>query len=106
MPLQERGGHLVIHLAFDRAPDDVRLVLAGREDQDLARLEDGGDPHRDRLAGDVLLAEEVRRAVLAGDEVEGDEAGAALQAGAGLVEADVPGAPDSEELEVDASGRP
>ncbi len=51
----------------------------------------------------MLLAEEVARRVLAGDAVEGDEARAAAAAGAGFVEADVPGASDAEDLQVDAA---
>jgi hypothetical protein len=34
--LQEGGGDLAVHLALDGAADDGRLVLAGREDGDLA----------------------------------------------------------------------
>ena len=71
---------------------------------DLAGLEDRGDAHRDRLARHVLLAEEVGRGVLAGHQVEGDEPGAALEPRARLVEPDVPGRADAEELEVDAAG--
>ena len=102
--LQEGRGDLVVHLALDGAAHDRGLVLAGGEDEDLARLEDGGDAHGERLAGDVLLAEEVGRGVLPGHQVEGDQPGAALGARAGLVEADVPGPADAEQLEVDAAG--
>src|SRR4051812_43046642 len=42
VPLQERGGNLEVDLALDRALDDARLVLAGGEQRDLARVEDGG----------------------------------------------------------------
>ena len=104
MALEERGRDLVVHLALDRPTHDGGLVLAGREDEDLAGLEDRGDAHRERLARDVLLAEEIGRRVLPGHQVERDEAGAALGARAGLVEADVPRPPDAEELEVDAAG--
>ena len=105
VPLEEGGGDLVVHLALDRAAHDLGLVLAGGEDEDLAGLEDRGDAHRDRLARDVLLAEEVGGGVLPGHQVERDKPGAALGARAGLVEADVPGAADAEELEVDPAGR-
>ena len=102
--LQERRGDLVVDLALDRAADDRGLVLAGGENHDLAGLEDRGDAHRDRLAGHVLLAEEVGGGVLPRHQVERDQPGPALGAGARLVEADVARAPDAEELEVDAAG--
>ena len=71
---------------------------------DLARLEDRRHAHRDRFAGDVLLAEEIGRGVPPGHQVERDQPRPALGARAGLVEADVPGPADAEQLEVDASG--
>ena len=102
--LQERRRHLVVHLALDGAPHDRRLVLAGGEDQDLARLEDRGHPHRQRLARHVLLAEEVGRGILPGHQVQGDQPGAALGAGARLVEADVARPTDPQQLQIDAAG--
>ena len=104
--LQKGGGNLVVHVALDRPPDDLGLVLAGGEDQDLAGLEDRLDPHRDRFARDVLFAEEIGRGVFARDQVEGHESGAALGAGARLVEPDVTGSPYAQQLEVDAARRP
>jgi len=50
------------------------LVLARRDQRDLPRLEDGRDPHRDRLARHVVFAEKVRRGVFAGERVERDQA--------------------------------
>ena len=105
MTLEERGRDLVVYLALDGAAHDRGLVLAGGEDEDLARLEDRGHPHGERFARHVLLTEEVGGRVLPGHQVERHHPGPALGAGAGLVEADVAGAPDAEELEVDAARR-
>ncbi len=106
VPLEEGGRDGGVHLALHGAAHDLRLVLARGEDRDLPGLEDRGDPHRERLPGDVRLAEEVGRGVPPGDGVEGDEPRAAAGAGAGLVEPDVAGLPDAEELEVDPACGP
>ena len=104
MPLEERRRDLDVDLAFDGALDDARLVLAGRDDRDLTRVENRRDAHRHRLARHVLLAEEIGRGVAPRHGVERDEPGAALGAGAGFVEADVSRFPDAENLKVDAAG--
>ncbi len=103
VPLQERRGHLDVDLAFDRAADDARLVLASGQDRDLARIHDGGDAHGDRLARHVLLAEEVGGRVASRDRVERHEARPALEAGARLIEADVARLADAQDLEVDTA---
>ena len=59
------------------------------------------DTHRDRLARDVLLTEEVGRRVAAGHRIERDQSGARIGARARLVEADVSGLADAEQLQVD-----
>jgi hypothetical protein len=105
VPLEERRSDLEVDLALDGAPDDRRLVLAGGDDHDLARGEDRRDAHRHRLARHVLLAEEVGGRVEARDVVEVDDARAALDPRARLVEADVPGLADAQQLEVDAARR-
>ena len=46
-------------LAFDGLGDDRRLVLAERQHDDLPRVENRADAHRDRPPRHVLLAEEV-----------------------------------------------
>ena len=70
----------------------------------LRRFEDGADAHRERLVRHVFLAEEAAGGVAARDRVERDQARAAVARRARLVEADVPGAADAEELQVDAAG--
>src|SRR5690625_3544803 len=86
---------------LDRAPDDIGLVLTGRDQRDLSRFEDRPDAECDRLDRDIVLAEEVlgrgpwcHRVVL-------DEAGPLVDCGAGLIEADMPCLSDPEYLEVD-----
>src|SRR5688572_3808081 len=104
MLLEERRGDLDVDLPFDGAANNAGLVLTGRENEDFARVHDRGDAHRERLTRNVLLAEEVGRGILARDVVEMHRARPALDAGAGLVEADVPGLADAEELQVDSAG--
>ncbi len=103
VPLQERGGDVGLDLTLDGALHDRRLVLARRDQRDLARLEDRRDPHRDRLARHVVFAEEVGGRILAGDRVEGDEPRTRIGRRSGLVEADVAALADAEQLEVDAA---
>ena len=68
----------MIHFAFDRSPNDVRLMLAGREDEDFPGLEDRLDAHGNRLARNILLPKEVGCRVLAGHQIQGDQSGATL----------------------------
>ena len=103
VPLKERRRHLEVDLSLDGAAHDRRLVLARREDRDLARLENRGDTHRDRFLRHELLAEEVGRGISARDRIEVHEARPAVRAGAGLVEADVARLADPEDLEIDST---
>jgi hypothetical protein len=89
MSLEKRCGHLDVDLSLDGAPDDARLVLAGRDDRDLARVENRRDAHRHRLARNVLLAEEIRCGVAPRHRVECYKSRSALASRARLVEADV-----------------
>src|SRR5205823_9611176 len=80
------------------------LVFAEGHDDDLPGLQDGADAHRDRLVRHVLFAEKPAARVPAGNRVEGGQAGAAGAGRAGLVEPDVPGPADAEDLQVEAPG--
>src|SRR4051812_2843495 len=53
--LEVGSGDIWIGLALDGAPDDGRLVLAGGDESDLARLHDARDAHGDRFGRDVVL---------------------------------------------------
>ena len=102
--LQEGRGHVLGHFALDRAGHDLRLVLSGRDQRDLAGLENRGDPHRDRLPRHVVLTEELGRGIHAGHRVERRQACAFVGRRARLVEADMPALPDPQHLEVDPPG--
>jgi hypothetical protein len=102
--LQETGGERVCRGFLHGVREHAGLGLAPGEEQDAARLEDGADAHGDGMAGDVGLAEEIAGGVAPGEGVERDEAGARVAAGAGLIEADVAGAADAEDLHVEATG--
>src|SRR5690606_2580407 len=97
----EGGRDVVAHLALHRTAQYGRLVLAGGQHQDLARLQDGGDAHGDGLTRHVLLAKEIGRGVAPGDAVEGDQPGARTGTGTRLVVADVTGLADAQDLQVD-----
>src|SRR4029079_424323 len=101
--LEKRRRDLDVDLAFDGALNDARFVLAGGDDRALARVANCRAAHRHRLARHELLAEEVGGGVLARDRIERDEPRAAIGAGAGLVESDVPRLADAENLKVDAA---
>ena len=104
MRLQVRGRHVVRHLAFDRAAHDRSLVLASRDQRDLPCAQDGRHAHRQRLARHVLLPKEIRRGVPPRHHVQRHEPRGGVFGRAGLVEPDVPTAPDAQDLEIDAAG--
>ena len=89
---------------LDGTADDRRLVLAEGQQADLAGGQDRADAHRDRLVGHVLFAEEIAGRVQPRHAVQVDQPRAAVAGGAGLVEADVPGAADAQNLQVDPAG--
>src|SRR5690625_5929208 len=93
--------HIHIARPLDRAPDDIGLVLPGRDQRDLSRFEDRPDAECDRLDRDIVLAEEVLCRGPSCHRVECDEAGPRVDCGAGLIEADMPCLSDTEYLEVD-----
>ncbi len=59
MPLEKRRRHFKVDLTLDRAPYDRSLVLSGGQNEDLARLQNGGDSHRHRLTRHVVFTEEI-----------------------------------------------
>jgi hypothetical protein len=78
-------------------------VFTGRDEGDLSRLENRGDPHRQRFERHVRLTEEVRRRICARYGVEEDESCARFASRAGLIEPDVTASADPEQLQVDAA---
>jgi hypothetical protein len=105
MPLQERRGHRAIHFAFHRTAHDAGLVLTGGKNRNLARGENGRDPHRDRFARHVTLAEEVGGGIASRDAVEMNQPRATRLTRPRLVESDVAGLADAQQLEIDAARR-
>src|SRR5262249_24387232 len=103
MLLKKAGGDRFGNGSFYSLLYDRRFVLAEGHDGDLPGFHDGADAHGQRLLRDVLLAEEAARGVAARHGVERDLAGAAVARGTGLVEADVPGSTDAQDLQVDAA---
>ena len=106
MSLERGSGAELGHRALDAALDGVLLVLAEREEDDLLRLADRADAHRERALRDGLhvALEEEAGVVLHRRRGEVDDRGAALEGRAGLVERDVSVAADAEHLDVDAAG--
>src|SRR5262249_29135279 len=104
MLLQEAGRDAIGDRPLDRPLHRGGLVFAEAHQHDLAGVENGADAHRDGLLGYVLLAEEAAGRVLARHRIERDQARAAMARRAGFVEADVPGAANAEDLQVDAAG--
>ena len=89
---------------FDGFCHDGGFVFAERENEDALRFENGSHTHGDRSTGDIFGAEKVTGGIGASDGVEGNHAGASCLVGTGFIEADVTGAADAEDLNVDAAG--
>ena len=104
MTLQKGRRHGAIDLAFDRPSHDAGLMFARRKDGNFARRQNGGDAHGDRLARNVGLSKKIRRRITTGDAVKVNEPRATGVSGPRLVEADVSGLTDAEQLEIDATG--
>jgi len=73
-------------------------VFAECQQQDLARLQDGANTHGQGTLRHVLFTEEVAGGILASHLVEIDQARSAGGRRAGLIEADVAGPADAEDL--------
>ena len=101
--LEEAGGNPFGRGLLERLVDDGGLVLAEGHEESAAGVEDAGHAHRQRLVGNVLLAEETAGGVPARDTVERHHARARVAGAAGFVEADVARAADAEDLHVDAA---
>ena len=96
-------GDIGVRLSLHRPPNDGGLVLPGRHERDLLRFHDRRHTHRDRFGGHVVLAEEIARGIAACDGVERDATSARIRTGAGLVEPDVAGLSDPEDLKIDST---
>ena len=101
--LKEAGSDDGGHLSLDGPGDNVGFAFAKRHHDDPPRFEDGSHPHGDRPPGNMFFAEEIAGRVHPRDLVERDHAGAAVTSRPGLVEADVPGATDAQQLQVQSA---
>ncbi len=91
---------------FDGPRDSLRLRLPEGEQHEFPRIEDRAEALRQAVPGHLLGAVEEPGVVGAGGVGEGLHAGAGGERRARLVEADVAGAADAEDLQVDAAGIP
>src|SRR5207248_9603436 len=101
MLLEEAGGDRLGGQILAGLLDDAGLALAEGQDEDLAGVEDVADAHGQGLDRHVLLAEEAGGGVAAGHRVERHQPRAAGARRTWLIEADVPGAANAEDLNVD-----
>jgi hypothetical protein len=104
MLLQQRCGDLLGDIAFYRLLNDGRLHLSPGHQDNPFGLEDGADSQRN---GQARHMRDILKIVGIGDPgrvVQGNEAGAGVDAAAGLVKADMPVIADPQDLQVDATG--
>src|ERR1051325_1810294 len=101
MHLDGAGGHHARDRTLDCLRDRLRLRFPARDQDELARLENRADAHRDRVDGHVLAPLEEARVVVDRLLRERFEARARRQRAGGLVESDVPVGADAEDLDVD-----
>jgi hypothetical protein len=90
--------------SLHRPGDHRGLLLAQRQQHDPAGPQNRAHAHRDGAAGNVCLAEEVAGGILSCHLVQRDQPGRAGAGRARLVEPDVSGPSDAEQLQVDAAG--
>ena len=72
MILQKRGGNRGRHLAFDRTGDNLRLVFAEPQQNQLPCVENRADAHCQRMPRHVLFAKKIAGGVAASDFIERD----------------------------------
>src|SRR6516162_11327293 len=101
MLLQEARRDGIGHLAFHGPLDDRRLVLTKRHNGDFAGFENGADAHGQGLGWDVLFPVKIGGRIAPGHRVERYLSGTAMPRGTRLIEADVAGPADAEDLQID-----
>ena len=105
MVLQITGRHAVGQRAFASLLDHVRFVFAERQEQDLPCIQDRAQPHRDGVRRNVLLAKETRGGVDPCHGIEHAQTHTTVTHAEWLVESDVPVAANSQEHDIDSTGR-
>ena len=106
MLLEGAGRNVATRQFLHRLSHNRGLVLAKRQQNHAAGIENRAHAHGDRLAGHVSLAEEVAGCIGPRHTIERDQPGSALGGAPRLVETDVAGAADAQNLEVDSSHLP
>ena len=101
--LQRRGRDHARDRAFDGLGDDVRLAVAGRQQDAAARFDDCAHAHRDAAARHLVFAAERGRVLLHGRGRERLHARARAKRGKRFVETDVPRLADAEELQINSA---
>mgnify|MGYP003300403364 CR=1 FL=1 len=101
--LQDGSGDLGGDGAEEGLLDDLGLVLAGGDQQDLAGVHDGADAHGVGLTGHIVLGGEEALVGLDGLLGQIDAVGAHGEVIGGLVEADVAVVADAQQLQIHAA---
>ena len=102
--LQVRSRHPGRDRAFGHFADDLGLMLAQGDEQDLAGVIDRAQAHREGLRRHVGFTVEVARQGPAGDRIERAQPRPAAFVRIGLVAADMTVGADAEQQDVDAAG--
>ena len=103
MHLHDRSRHHGRDRAFHRDLDGVRFVLATGQQQQLARLHDRADAHRDGVLGHLVNRLEEARVVLTRLLRQRFDARARTERRAWLVESDVAVRADAQHLQVNSA---
>ena len=106
MLLQGAGRHVAAWWLLDGAAHDWRLVLAKSEQHDASGIQNRSHAHGDGLPRHIPFAKKVAGRIASCHAIQRDETRAAFQSAAWLVESDVPGAANTEQLQVDPPGFP
>ena len=101
MQLQGAGGDHAGNGPLDGAGNDVGLAGAGGQEEAAAAFDDGADPHGDGAARHLVFPAEEWPVLLHGGGRKRLNPGAGVKGGKRLVEADMPGLADAEDLQVD-----
>ena len=101
MRAQQRGREAGAGRREEHRPQRLGLARTRDEHQQFAGGQQRAQADRERVGGDVLDAAELLGRIRARLRMEGDDACAALQAGARLVEGDVSVVPEPQDGEVD-----
>ena len=107
MLLQEAGSHSRSDLDPSTAWATIAALCSPKASMyDLPGVQDRTDPHRDGASWHVLFAEEVAGGVDACDAIQRDQPRSTSPPGPRLVEADVTGSTDAQNLHVNATAIP